>query len=153
MPKSEVFNIDCMNLMRTLSDKAFTLAIADPPYGLDVKSTHGAGKLKHRVLNEGNISRWDKAPDDEFFNELKRVSQHVIIWGGNYFNLGPCRCFVCWDKCQPWPNFSQVEFAWTDFNMPSKIFRFDNRVKKIHPTQKPVELYAFLMRTFVHEGG
>jgi len=152
MAKSEVYNMDCMELMRSLPDKAFALSIADPPYGLDKKSTQGAGKLKNRVLNEGNIKRWDTAPEQAFFDELQRVSENVIIWGGNYFPLGKCRCFVCWDKCQPWPNFSQAEFAWTSFDMPAKMFRFDNRVEKIHPTQKPVELYAYLLETFAKEG-
>lgn len=153
MAKSETYNIDCMELMRQLPDKIFDLAIADPPYGLDKKSTQGAGKLKNRVLNEGNIKRWDNAPGKEFFNELRRISKHQIIWGGNYFPLGTCRCFVCWDKCQPWPNFSQAEFAWTSFDMPAKMFRFDNRVEKIHPTQKPVEMYAYLLQQFAPAGG
>ena len=153
MAKSETYNIDCMELMRQLPDKIFDLAIADPPYGLDKKSTQGAGKLKNRVLNEGNIKRWDNAPGKEFFNELQRISKHQIIWGGNYFPLGTCRCFVCWDKCQPWPNFSQAEFAWTSFDMPAKMFRFDNRVEKIHPTQKPVEMYAYLLQQFAPAGG
>lgn len=73
--------------------------------------------------------------------------------GGNYFPLPPTRCFVCWDKVQPWENFSQCEFAWTSFNYPAKMFRFDNRTtQKIHPTQKPTELYAYLLRTFAKEG-
>ena len=153
MAQSETLNIDCMDYMRTLPDKAFDLAIVDPPYGLDRKSTQGAGKLKDRQLNKGDISkRWDFAPPEEYFAELRRVSKNQIIWGGNYFNLGPCRCFVCWDKCQPWPNFSQAEFAWTSFDKPAKMFRFDNRCKKIHPTQKPVELYAFLLNTFAKDG-
>jgi len=151
--ESNVFNIDCMEYMRTLPDKAFQLAIVDPPYGLERKSTQGAGKLKKRVLNASDISkRWDIAPTKEYFDELRRVSENQIIWGGNYFDLPPCRCFVCWDKCQPWPNFSQAEFAWTSFDKPAKMFRFDNRCKKIHPTQKPIELYAFLLRTFAQEG-
>ena len=140
--------------MRTLPDKAFALAIADPPYGIRDAGgqTGGSGKLKGRVFNNGYIDRWDKAPSREFFTELRRVCENVIIWGGNYFPLGPCRCFVCWDKMQPWPNFSQAEFAWTSFDSPSKMFRFDNRCKKIHPTQKPVELYGFLLNTFAKQG-
>lgn len=150
---SEVHNIDCIGFMRTLPDKAFALAIADPPYGLDKCSTQGSGKLKCRVLNTGNVKRWDNAPSQEFFDELFRVSEHQIIWGGNYFNLPPTRCFVCWDKCQPWENFSQAEFAWTSFDKPAKMFRYDNRRGgKIHPTQKPVELYAYLLRTFAKDG-
>jgi site-specific DNA-methyltransferase (adenine-specific) len=152
--KSEVFNTDCMEYMRTLPDKAYQLAIADPPYGMDASSSQGAGKLKSRVLNQGNIKRWDKAPDKAFFDELRRVAENVIIWGGNYFPLPPSRCFICWDKVQPWENFSQVEFAWTSFDSPAQLFKFDNRTgDKIHPTQKPVELYAFLLRKYAKSGG
>ena len=151
---SKVLNIDCLEFMRTLPDKSFTLAIADPPYGLDKSSTQGAGKLRNRQLNQGDIHRWDKAPSQEFFDELFRVSENQIIWGGNYFDLPPTRCIVCWDKCQPWQNFSQVEMAWTSFDYPAKLFRFDNRTKgKIHPTQKPVELYTYLLKTFTGGSG
>jgi site-specific DNA-methyltransferase (adenine-specific) len=156
--KSEVFNMDCMDYMRTLPDKAFTLAIADPPYGLiesGVQTRGGAGKLKGRILNESEkkFGRWDKAPTQEFFDELMRVCENVIIWGGNYFDLPPTRCVIAWDKCQPWPNFSQIELAWTSFDYPAKLYRFDNRTNdKIHPTQKPVDLYAWCLNTFAKPG-
>ena len=147
--------MDCLEYMRTLPDKAFALAIADPPYGIRDAGgqTGGSGKLKGRVFNNGYIDRWDKAPSREFFTELQRVCENVIIWGGNYFDLPPTRCFICWDKVQPWENFSQVEYAWTSFESPAQLFRFDNRTgDKIHPTQKPVELYAYLLRKYAKEG-
>ena len=156
--KSEVFNMDCMDYMRKLPDKVFTLAIADPPYGLiesGVQTRGGAGKLKGRILNESEkkFDRWDKAPTQDFFEELFRVSENVIIWGGNYFDLPPSRCVVAWDKCQPWPNFSQIELAWTSFDYPAKLYKFDNRTNdKIHPTQKPVDLYAWCLNTFAKPG-
>ena len=156
--KSEAYNIDCLEYMRGLPDKAFTLAIADPPYGLiesGVQTRGGAGKLKGRILNESEkkFDRWDKAPDAEFFDELFRVCENVIIWGGNYFDLPPTRCVIAWDKCQPWPNFSQIELAWTSFDYPAKLYKFDNRTNdKIHPTQKPVELYAWILNKFAKEG-
>lgn len=156
MPISEVHNTDCMELMRSLPDKAFTLAIADPPYGIRDAGgqTVGCGKLKGRVFNNGYIDRWDKAPSQEFFDELRRVSAHQIIWGGNYFPLPPTRCFICWDKVQPWENFSQVELAWTDMESPAQLFRYDNRTgDKIHPTQKPVALYAWLLQKYAKSGG
>ena len=145
-----------MTLMRSMPDGAFALAIADPPYGIRDAggATGGAGKLRGRAFNNGKIDRWDKAPEQEFFDELRRVSEHQIIWGGNYFALPPTRCFVCWDKVQPWPNFSQAEYAWTSFSSPAKMFTFDNRTgDKIHPTQKPVELYAYLLQQFAPMGG
>ena len=79
MDRNEVFNIDCMEYMRSIPDKAFSLAIADPPYGLPAASTQGAGKLRNRQLNMGNVRQWDVAPPQEFFDELFRVSRHQII--------------------------------------------------------------------------
>lgn len=145
-----------MELMRSLPDNYFQLAVADPPYGIRDAGgqTGGSGKLKGRVFNNGYIDRWDKAPSQEFFDELMRVSESQIIWGGNYFALPPSRCFVCWDKVQPWENFSQVEFAWTSFDSPAQLFRYDNRTgDKIHPTQKPVALYGWLLQKYGKSGG
>lgn len=153
MPISKVYNMDCMNYMQSIPDKHFDLCIADPPYGLDKKSTHGRGKLKNRIINRDCIHDWDIRPDAEVFEEMRRVSKHQIILGGNYFPLPPTRCFVCWDKVQPWSNFSQCEMAWTDFDYPAKMFRFDNRTtEKIHPTQKPIELYSYILKTFAKQG-
>lgn len=155
MAKSDVFNMDCMEYMRTLPDKAFQLAIADPPYGIRDAggATGGAGKLRGRAFNNGMIDRWDKAPEQQFFDELKRISCNQIVWGGNYFPLPPSRCILVWDKVQPWENFSQVEIAWTSFESPAQLFQFDNRTgDKIHPTQKPVELYAWQLRKYAKPG-
>jgi site-specific DNA-methyltransferase (adenine-specific) len=143
---------DCNTFMKDVPDKAFDLAIVDPPYGLPKDAVHDRGKLKNRAINSMNME-WDIAPDKEYFTELIRVSKNQIIWGGNYFNLPPCRCFVCWDKVQPWENFSQVEFAWTSFNYPSKLYKYDNRTgNKIHPTQKPIYIYKKLLKDFAKEG-
>ena len=154
---NEVYNIDCMEYMRQLPDNAFQLTIADPPYGLNPSSSETWSEksaLKNRAWSKGKIGEtWDKAPDKAFFDELLRVSENVIIWGGNYFDLPPTRCIVCWDKCQPWENFSQIEMAWTTFDKPAKLYKFDNRTTdKIHPTQKPIDLYAWCLRTFANEG-
>ena len=146
-----ITNEDNMLLMARYADKYFDLAIVDPPYGIGGDSLHsnralkGKGKLKNRALNTGN-TKWDIAPNQIYFDELKRVSKNWIIWGGNYFELGRIRCFIAWDKCQPWENFSQVELAYTSFDKPSSLYKFDNRTKdKIHPTQKPVALYKWLL--------
>ena len=154
---SEVYNCDCLEFMRNQPDNRFDLAIVDPPYGLPAKSTHGRGKLKDRSLNRGNIHQWDFRPPKEYFDELFRVSKNQIIWGGNYFELPPCRCFVCWDKEQVWENFSQCEFAWTSFDKPAKLFTASNRgghIDKVnwHPTCKPIELYKYLLKTFAKAG-
>lgn len=99
---------------------------------------------------------WDlERPSLEYFNELRRVSVNQIIWGGNYFTdmLPPTRCWICWDKLQPWENFSQFELAWTSFDGPTRIVRYSNTggingEAKIHPTQKPVFIYSYLLRSY-----
>ncbi len=145
--------MDCVEYMKLIDNNFFDLAIVDPPYGLSKKSTEGSGKLKGRALNVGHINTWDVKPNEEYFEQLFRVSVNQIIWGGNYFQLPPCRGFIVWDKCQPWENFSACEYAWTSFDCPSKIFKFDNRTgDKIHPTQKPVELYQYLLANFAKDG-
>jgi len=150
---NKLYNMDCMEGMKQFPDKYFELAIVDPPYGLPKDSTHGRGKLKNRILNNGSLELWDKQPPPEYFEELRRVSVNQIIWGGNYFDLPPTRGIICWDKCQPWENFSQWEMAWTSFSKPAALFKFDNRTKdKIHPTQKPVELYKWLLSKFAKPG-
>jgi len=150
---NKIYNMDCMEGMKQFPDKYFELAIVDPPYGLPKDSTHGRGKLKNRILNNGSLELWDKQPPPEYFEELRRVSVNQIIWGGNYFDLPPTRGIICWDKCQPWENFSQWEMAWTSFSKPAALFKFDNRTKdKIHPTQKPVELYKWLLSKFAKPG-
>lgn len=148
-----LINGDCMEYLRSLPESAFELAIVDPPYQLPKDSSNNRGKLGDRVFNKGNISRWDITPTPEYFTELRRVSVNQIIWGGNYFPLPPTRGIICWDKCQPWINFSQFELAWTSFNRPASLFKFDNRTGgKIHPTQKPVELYRWLLDRYANKG-
>lgn len=155
-PVSDVFCTDCLALMKIFQDKAFDLAIVDPPYQLKKSSVTGSGKLKNRTLNRHDMS-WDVAPPEEYWKELFRVSKNQIIWGGNYFNLPPCRCFVIWDKHQVWENFSQCEFAWTSFDKPAKLTTISNRggyIDKVswHPTCKPVDLYSYLLKTFANPG-
>lgn len=172
--KTDLFDLrrmDCMDLMREFPDKHFDLAIVDPPYGISAPNmgmgegfsggkyknriSSGAGKLKNRAIQRMK-SDWDaKPPTAEYFNELRRVSKAQVIWGGNYFPLPPTRCVVCWDKQQPWENFSQWEMAWTSYDKPAAIFRLQNgalQPGKIHPTQKPVKLYKWLLSKFAQPG-
>lgn len=153
---SEVYNMDCLAYMQAIPDKFFDIAIVDPPYQLKKSSVRGSGKLKGRTLNTNDMS-WDIAPPQEYWEQLFRVSKNQIVWGGNYFPLPPCRCFVCWDKCQPWENFSQCEFAWTSFDKPAKMISLQNRSNRVdkvkwHPTCKPTELYSYLLKTFASPG-
>lgn len=175
---SLTFNMDCMAYMARLQDKAFDLAIVDPPYGINAPNmkmggygkyestatklrkkrfNKGGGHFANSAMNTMNLD-WDLYPPTKaYFDELFRVSKNQIIWGGNYFALPPTRCFVCWDKLQALENFSQVEYAWTSFDYPSKIVRMASRggkndTERIHPTQKPVKLYLWLIDKFCRPG-
>jgi len=145
-------NIDCMDYMATLPDKAFELAIVDPPYGIgDEKLTSGgtwAAKYK-----KGDCE-WDKSPPQEYFDELFRVSRNQIIWGGNYFSLPACRCFLIWDKVALMPTMADSEYAWTSFDENAKTFRHvrNTSESRIHPTQKPVALYKWLLSRYAKPG-
>ena len=144
---------DCMNVMKDYEDNHFDLAIVDPPYGLPKRSTQGQGKLADRKIQEMYKKGWDIEPKKEYFDELFRVSKNQIIWGGNYFDLPPTRGIICWDKVQPFPNFSAWEMAWTSFDVVARIYKFDNRTSdKIHPTQKPVKLYEWLLHKYSEKG-
>lgn len=151
-------NLGCsLEAMRTMEDNTYDLAVVDPPYEIERLSKitlQGSGKLKNRALNKDTkIQKWDKLPPSEYFDQLFRVSKNQIIWGGNYFHLPPTRCIIAWDKCQPWENFSAWEMAWTSFNKPAPLFRFDNRTSgKIHPTQKPIALYSWIFDKFKEPG-
>ena len=125
MPISEVYNCDCMEFMKALPDKFFNLAIVDPPYGIGVMSMNytnsGAvrtpGYSAARRKDYRKQSKWDIAPDKEYFVELFRISKNQIIWGGNYFSemIPASKSFVCWDKrCidSMSNDFSDCEYAW-----------------------------------------
>lgn len=151
MGKQIAINTDCMEYMRTLPDKAFDLAIVDPPYGISI---HDSGRLKKYNATE---TRWDDAtPGDVYFSELKRCSKNQIIWGGNYYDLPPCRGFVIWDKKQPEDiSFASCEFAWTSFDTSARTFYYSplqEKGQRIHPTQKPVALYEWLLMKYAKEG-
>jgi site-specific DNA-methyltransferase (adenine-specific) len=147
----ELYNMDCMEAMKDIPDNAYDLAIVDIPYGLGDKLTQGgtwANKYK-----KGDAS-WDVLPSDEYFDELFRVSKNQIIWGGNYANLPPTRCFLIWDKVAQMDTMADCEFAWTSFDRNAKTFRHvrNTSEKRIHITQKPVKLYEWLLTNYAKEG-
>jgi site-specific DNA-methyltransferase (adenine-specific) len=156
-----ITNEDNMELMARYPDKYFDLAIVDPPYGIDLANmnmgigkTKKASKAKNRKWKAKN---WDNSiPNDEYFEELFRVSKNQIIWGGNYFNLGICNKFIIWDKEVPEGlSFSDCEYAWTSFSGANKIFRYSaylNKSEKFHPTQKPPQLYKWLLDKYAKQG-
>jgi site-specific DNA-methyltransferase (adenine-specific) len=163
---SEVFNTDCLEYMRTLPDKAFQLAIADPPYGIgeDGKSNHSRGLLAKP--SQWTPKEWDKqAMPTEFFDELRRISRHQIVWGANHFiSRMPfdASCWIVWDKENGTTDFADCELAWTSFNTAVRLFRFmwngmlqgdmKHKEERIHPTQKPVALYAWLLKNYAKPG-
>jgi site-specific DNA-methyltransferase (adenine-specific) len=153
--RSEVHLIDCVEFMRGLPDKAFDLAVVDPPYGLGKRTTDGGGTNSQiKFMDDIRRSNWDdKIPDNEYFSELFRVSKNQIIWGGNYFPLPPTRTIICWEKVVMIPTMSQIEIAWTSFDSPARIIKINNTDKnRQHPTQKPVALYDWIFRNYAKPG-
>jgi len=151
LPFSEVYNEDCIEVMKRYDDNYFDIAIVDPPYGIDINSSGTHFKEKYEIKD------WDKAtPNDEYFKELKRVSKNQIIWGGNYFldRLGNCKCFIIWDKkIAEDMSFAMCEMAWTSFKNGAKIYnKTANQLNRIHPTQKPIGLYDWLIDRYAEKG-
>ena len=157
----EITNEDNMDLMARYPDKYFDLCIVDPPYGLDLANMNmGVGKSKKasKIQNrKWKPKDWDKkAPTQEYFNELFRISKNQIIWGGNYFELPPCKNYIIWDKEIPKGlSFADCEMAWTSFSNAPKMFRYSaylNKNDKFHPTQKPIALYAWILKNYAKKG-
>jgi len=146
-----VHNQDCMEGMRQYPDKYFELAIVDPEFGI------GIGNSPRLVTDKGlKVKSWDDKPIDPlYFDELFRVSKNQIIWGGNYYALPANKHCVIWDKKQPESlSFGMFDYAWTSFEGANKIFRFSvlTEKNKIHPTQKPIELYGWLLNNYAKAG-
>lgn len=153
---SEVYNMDCLEYMKGIPDKFFDLCIADPPYGINAANMQmGNGKRKW-----AKGKKWDlKIPVDDVFEQMFRVSKHTIIFGGNYFDLPPTRCVIVWDKKMRGMSFSDGELAWTNFEKPLRIIEISNNGSqinheiKIHPTQKPIALYCWILDNYANGGG
>ena len=147
-----------MEYMATVPDKYFDLAIVDPPYGIDWMQQIQNPNTKANWKQYEN-KEWDKhPPTDEYWEQLFRVSKNQIVWGGNYMTdkLYPSPCWIIWDKMQEFSG-AVFEMAWTSFKSPAKAFRM-SRVEayanqnKIHPTQKPVKLYEWLLTNYAKKG-
>lgn len=174
-------NADCMNYLKQFPDNYFDLAIVDPPYG---DAGGNRGSIFERYKNVGGITptdaernyqltrtggtwaekygkkiiSWDIAPEREYFEQLFRVSRNQIIWGGNYFDLPPTRCFIVWEKLSITENFSMAmaEYAWTSFSSNAKIFKHapqgTTNDSRFHPTQKPIALYEWILSRYAKDG-
>lgn len=167
----DIQNINNMDLMRQYPDKHFHLAIVDPEYGISIGKMNFTNSVNGGVAKRNDykgISDWDSLPpDSSYFKELFRVSKNQIIWGWNYFvpHLSSCRCYIVWDKKteDKYSNdFADCETAWTSFDRPAIVYRYlwsgmmqsdmKNKEKRIHPTQKPVNLYLRLLSDFAKKG-
>lgn len=148
------YNMDCMEGMKQFPDKFFDLAIVDPPYGISIN--HNMGRRNGDKQSAYKKVLWDdEIPSTDYFDELFRVSKNQIIWGANYFHMPPCKCFIVWRKPQISENvtFSMLEYAWTSFESTSKEWiGISNEPDRIHPTQKPVALYTWLLNKFAKPG-
>jgi site-specific DNA-methyltransferase (adenine-specific) len=161
---SETFNRDCVEAMKEYPDNYFDLAIVDPPYGIgiDVAMNTNKGKQGFKLYNETN---WDSAiPTIEYWDELDRVSKNQIVWGGNYFieqiNKNS-QGWIVWNKVQREFTMSDAELAWTSFDKTIRVFDLSrggamgdhNKYgEKMHPTQKPVKLYEWILKNYAKEG-
>ena len=155
MELNKLYLMDCMDGMKNIPDKYFDLAIVDPPYGI------GAGKEKpHNGWKDYGIKQWDnESPNEEYFKELFRVSQNQIIWGANHFISKipfDFSCFIIWDKGQRNFSLADGEMAWTSFKSAARFFNYSRgqalQEGKIHPTQKPIALYKWLLKNYAKEG-
>lgn len=152
---------DCLELLPQMESGSVDAVVTDPPYGIlnlegqgstpcvrKSPRQQGSGTLKDRLLNQSNAD-WDaQPPSRETLDRLRSLSRWQVVWGGNYFDLPPCRAVLVWDKEQPWENFSQVELAWSNLMCPAGLFResvcrgIPNRQ---HPTQKPLSLMLWCL--------
>ena len=152
-----ITNEDNMELMARYEDNYFDLAIVDPPYGLE-RLKKGSLRLGGTKGNYKDSLKWDNKPLQDYWNELFRVSKNQIIWGANNFVLPPTEYFCIWNKKQTVDNFATAEYAWVSMGLkkPAKMFDYSihkhNHTDKIHPTEKPVKLYEWLLINYAKEG-
>ena len=162
----QITNEDNMELMARYEDNHFDLAIVDPPYGIDVtnQSQGKGGGVAKKI--EYKKTDWDKnAPNIEYFKELKRVSKNQIIWGANHFISKipfDSSCWIVWDKDNAGTDFADCELAWSSFKTSVRKVKWKwsgmlqqnmkNKEQRIHPTQKPVQLYEWLLMNYAEQG-
>ena len=153
-----ITNEDNMELMARYEDNYFDLAIVDPPYGIGAGSKKFINGSSKTIKNYFREKDWDVPPTKQYFQELIRVSKNQIIWGGNYFveHLKNFRCFIFWDKTIHGNSYADGELAWTSFDKVARYYRKNiaqvTSEGRMHPTQKPVTLYEFLLMNYAKEG-
>ena len=181
--ENTIINMDCVEFLKNCPDNYFDLLLTDPPYGgggkdeafsdggnrfggrfekydnmvaEHIKATRTGGQAwNHKYDDVQKITDWDYAPPQSTFDEMFRVSKSQIIWGGNYFNLPPTRCFNIWKKLTISEGFSMAmaEYAWTSFNQNAKLWEFAPQdTTRFHKTQKPVGLIAKQIELYTKPG-
>jgi site-specific DNA-methyltransferase (adenine-specific) len=149
MKLNQLIHGDCMEIIKDIPDKYFELAIVDPPYGIGRNGL----QMGNSIFNKDS-KVWDNAvPTKEYFNELFRVSENQIIWGGNYFKLPCSQYFAIWDKGETMygRDFAECEYAWVRAGGTRMCKNNPNQVDRIHPTQKPVKLYKWLLDKYAKQ--
>ena len=148
--KTRSFNMDCLKFMQSIPDKFYDLSIVDPPYGIDRNNMN----MGNSVFNKDD-KKWDiEVPKKEYFDELFRVSKNQIIWGGNYFDLPCSQYFAIWDKGETMygRDFAEAEYAWIKSGGTRIYKKSPNQPERIHPTQKPIGLYEWLLMNYAKQG-
>jgi len=162
---SEVYLEDCTEALKRFNDNHFDLAIVDPPYGINVAKTGKVGGNNAGKAKDYGAKEWDKQPpNDEYFRQLFRVSKNQIVWGANHFiSKMPfdSSCWLVWDKDNS-GNFADCELAWTSFDTAVRKFQWrwngmlqqnmKEKEERIHPTQKPVALYEWILQNYAERG-
>ena len=145
---NKVIEGDCLEVMKHIPNKSIDLILTDPPYGLDKKLSSGGGKHKNSKFRLNYVDEvWDKKISKSHFEEIFRTSKNQIIFGANYYSMPPSRGIICWDKKQHMPTFSRWEYAWSSFDMPSKMYQYLNTEDaRLHPTQKPEKLLRLILQ-------
>jgi DNA modification methylase len=147
-----VYNADCVELLPQLNLSSVGGILTDPPYGIRVcgRGDGGVGSLSSGSKNYGK-QNWDNAPPPaSFFSSLLSMGVPTIIWGGNYFDLPPARCFLVWDKMQRDFSFADAELAWTNLDAAVRLYSYSRgeltAEGKLHPTQKPIPLMSWCLQ-------
>lgn len=144
---NKIYNVDCLEFMKTLPDKCIDLVLTDPPYGLNSKMKGGTWGI-NTIYKEMLI--WDNVISKEFFDEMFRISKNQIIWGGNYYTMPPSRCWLAWIKKERMDTLADFELAWTSFDKLAKSYdeRRNPDGKRQHPTQKPLSLIKWCLEKY-----
>lgn len=169
MELNKIYNVDCLEFMKSIPDNYFDLVLTDPPYGINILKKgafFGGGGLARRGDYSYANNDWDKwKPTKEYFDEIFRISKHQIIFGANHFIESMPKnssCWLVWDKDNGKSSFADCELAWSSFKSAVRIYRYrwngmlqanmKNKEIRVHPTQKPVNLFIAILQDYSKSG-